>query len=261
MSGWDEIRAAAPRTATVDGVEVRRGSRVRLRPRAGADVFDIALAGRAAVVERLECDLDGVVQLAVTLEDDPGQDLGAARQPGHRFFYALDEVEPLPGGATGPRILLAGIGNGFLGDDGFGVELARRLMDRPLPDGVEVKDFGIRGMDLAFALAEYDAVVLLDAVPRGQPPGTVSVIEPDDVEQGAGLDAHGMDPVRVLSLARELGPMPERVLLVGCEPLTRMTGDEDEVVAELTPPVQAALDPAVRLVEELLDDLTKEATP
>jgi hydrogenase maturation protease len=280
VSVWDDLRRPGARSVEVDGVRLRRGSRVRLRPQQrGGDVFDEALAGRVAIVEALETDVErGEVHVVVTLDDDPGRDLGEARQPGHRFFFALAEVEPLPGGAPPARILVAGIGNGFLGDDGFGVALAQRLLDRPQPDGVEVKDFGIRGVDLAFALADYDVVVLLDAVPRGFEPGTLSVIDPDARSHGAPpppatwpapaalarddvMDAHGMDPVQVLAFARELGRVPERIVLVGCEPLTCMTGEEDEMVGELSAPVQVALAPAVRLVEELVRDLIEEAKP
>ena len=261
MSVWDDLRRPGARSVQVDGVELRRGSRVRLCPQGrGGDVFDDALTGRVAIVCSLETDLEGAVQLAVTLDDDPGRDLGEARQPGHRFFFSLAEVEPLPGGTPPPRVLVAGIGNAFLGDDGFGVALARRLLDRPLPDGVEVKDFGIRGVELAYALQDYDAVLLLDAVPRGVAPGTLMVIEPDGGDE-RGLDAHAMDPVRVLAFARELGRMPERVLVLGCEPLTRMTGEEDELLGELSAPVLTALDAGVLLAEELIDDLIEEERP
>jgi hydrogenase maturation protease len=216
---------------TVAGVELRRGSLVRLRPRAGADVFDIALAGKLGVVEAIEEDMEGKVHLVVTVADDPGRDLGVASQLAHRFFFAPEEVEPL----APRRILVAGIGNVFLGDDGWGVALAERLASRALPPGVDVVDFGIRGMDLAYAIGEgYDAVVLLDAAPTGQPPGTVSLIEPalDDVEPS--IDAHGHGPVEVLGLARALGgPLP-RTLVVACAPETVMTGEEEEVVAELS---------------------------
>jgi hydrogenase maturation protease len=156
------------------------------------------------------------------------------------------------------RTLVAGIGNVFLGDDGFGVEVVRRLADRPQPTGVEVADYGIRGMDLAYALHDgWDAVVLLDAMPRGLQPGTLSVLEPDLDGLEPSVDAHGMDPVKVLALARTLGGVPPRTLVLGCEPLTRMTGDEDELVAGLTDPVEAALDEAERLVASLLEDITK----
>jgi hydrogenase maturation protease len=238
----------------VGGVELRAGSRVRLRPRGGADVWDIALAGRTAVVDTIEQDMEDQVHLAVVVDDDPGRDLADARQMGHRFFFAPEEVEPLPP----RRILIAGIGNVFLGDDGFGVALVDRLARDPLPTGVELVDYGIRGMDLAYAMGEgYDAVVLLDAVPRGEAPGTLYVIEPDPAEVPEGTpDAHSMDPVRVLALARSLGEAPiPRTLIVGCEPETVMTGDEDELVGELSAPVRAALDEAAGLVAGLLDEL------
>lgn len=260
MEGWDEIRTPGRDSVDVAGVELRAGSRVRLLPRAGGDVFDIALAGRQARVEAVEEGVDGQLMLAVTVEDDPGQDLGVARQIGHRFFFAPDEVDPLPGEerrAAPKRVLVAGIGNVFMADDGFGVELARRLAGEELPAGVEVRDFGIRGMDLVYALGEgCDAALLLDAVPRGEPPGTLSVIEPDVGGDELALDTHGMDPARVLALARELGPMPERTLVVGCEPLVRRTGEEDDVLVELSEPVRAAVEAGVELVASLLDDLT-----
>ncbi len=157
------------------------------------------------------------------------------------------------------RILVAGIGNVFMADDGFGVALADRLARRELPPGVEVVDFGIRGMDLAYAMQDgYDVVVLLDATPRGQPPGTLYVIEPELDDDDVGVDAHGMDPVKVLALARALGGRPPRTLVVGCEPKTRMRGDEQDVVADISEPVRAALDEAVLLVESVLGELIAE---
>src|SRR3954471_20494809 len=150
MSVWDELSRPAPDHVVVDGVEVRRGSRVRLHPRQSADLFARALDGRTGVVEGIEQDMEDNVQLTVVADDDPGRDLGERRMPGHRFFFAPEEVEPL-GGA---RVLVAGIGNVFLGDDGWGVALAERLAQRVLPDGAEVVDYGIRGMDLAYALGE-----------------------------------------------------------------------------------------------------------
>ncbi|MBA2581362.1 MAG: hydrogenase maturation protease [Thermoleophilaceae bacterium] len=145
-----------------------------------------------------------------------------------------------------------------MGDDGFGVEVARRLRDRELPRGTEVSDFGIRGLDLVYALGEnYDAAVFVDAVPRGEEPGTLFVIEPEleAQDEPVALDAHGMDPVKVLALAAQLGSVPERILVVGCEPRTRMTGDEEEIVGELSEPVRAAVDEAVVLVESVLGEL------
>jgi hydrogenase maturation protease len=215
------------------------------------------------VVEAIEEDLEGNVALAVVVEDDPGSDLGFARQPGHRFFFAPEEVEALEAHPAPPhnegRILVAGIGNVFLGDDGFGVALVDRLAKRALPAGVEVVDFGIRGMDLAFAMQDgYDAVILLDATARGEAPGTLYLIEADvDEDVQPAVDAHGMDPVTVLGLVRALGGHPPRTFVVGCEPRTQIRPDEDDFVAQLSEPVRAALDPAVELVESLLSDIRK----
>ncbi len=155
------------------------------------------------------------------------------------------------------RVLIAGIGNIFLGDDGFGVEVARRLAGRELPDGVEVKDFGIRGMDLAYALQDgYGLVVFVDATPRGGEPGTVYLIEPEVEENGGvALDAHGMDPVGVIKLSRFLGAPPVRTLVVGCEPLTIVSGEDyDDMLMELSEPVLAGVEEAVKLVESLLGE-------
>jgi hydrogenase maturation protease len=261
MDPWEQLQRPGPETVVVDGVELRAGSRVRLKPRRGGDVFDVVLAGRTAVVASLEWDMEDRVQLAVTADDDPGRDLGEARMPGHRFFFSPEEVEPL----RQDRILVAGIGNVFLGDDGFGVELAGRLARRELPAGVRVVDYGIRGMDLAYALHDgWDTVILLDATPRGQAPGTLYVIEAELDDGEGGFDAHGMDPVQVLALARQLGPADgtlPRILVVGCEPETRMSGDEEDVVAELSAPVGAALDEAVALVGSLLAELTTDHQP
>jgi hydrogenase maturation protease len=261
VDGFSHLQGTAPRSVGVDGMQVGRGSRVVLRPRPGGDVFDRAVDGRIAIVEQLHEDLEGKVHLAVTLEDDPGRDLGEQRQPGHRFFFSPEEVEPLAGPPPpSTRVLVAGIGNIFLADDGFGVEVARRLATREQPPGVQVEDFGIRGMDLVYALGEgYDAAVFVDAVPRGEPPGTLFVIEPEiDGEAQVGLDAHGMDPVKVLTLAGQLGPVPDRILLVGCEPAIHMTGEEEDLVGELSAPVLAAVDEAVTLVESVVADIVQD---
>jgi hydrogenase maturation protease len=251
------MQRRGPRTVVVDGVSVGAGSRVRLRPRGRGDVLDAALAGREAVVERVEQDETGAIQLAVTLADDPGRDLGEAGLPGHRFFYTPAEVEPLGDAADQARVLIAGVGNVFLGDDGFGVEVARLLAERPLPAGVDVVDFGIRGMDLVYALHRgYAGVIFVDAAPRGEPPGTLTVLEVDPKAPGepgvVTVETHGMDPVRVLRLAAELGEVPRRVLVLACEPARVPSGGPDEeVVAELSEPVRAALGRAVDLALEL----------
>jgi hydrogenase maturation protease len=258
---WEELERPAPGSVTVNGVELRRGSRVRLCPRPGRDVLDLALAGRVAILEGIDQDYEDNLHLAVTVEDDPGRDLGERRQPGHRFFYGLDEVEPLVDQEQEPaarkRVLVAGIGNVFLGDDGFGVETATRLARSKLPAGVDVVDFGIRGMDLAYALQEgYEAAIFVDATPRGEAPGTLYVIEPELDELEATPEAHGMDPVKVLALARTLGRLPDRILVVGCEPQTRLSVESEELVMELSEPVRASIDEACRLVEGLLEQLT-----
>ena len=159
-----------------------------------------------------------------------------------------------------PRILVAGIGNIFLGDDAFGVEVAQRLLRRSQPEGVRVVDFGIRGLDLTYALLDdYDTVILVDATPRGQSPGTLYVVEPELAEtEPAGrapvnptpLDMHALDPVKVLGLARAMGGRVRNLLLVGCEP-GRIVGDE-EVPLGLTEPVRLAVAEAVGLVESLV---------
>ena len=159
------------------------------------------------------------------------------------------------------RILVAGIGNIFLGDDGFGVEVVRRLAGRELPEGVEVVDFGIRGLDLAYALQEeYELVVFVDTTPRGQEPGTVYLIEPEIEEDGEmSLDTHGMDPVKVIKLSRALGARPTRTLVVGCEPQVVVSGEDyDDMLMELSEPVRAAVEEAVKLVESLVEQINKE---
>ena len=166
--------------------------------------------------------------------------------------------------ASSKRILIACIGNIFLGDDGFGVEVARQLMTRQYPQGVQVVDFGIRGIELAYTLLDpYDTLVLVDAIARGGQPGTVYLIEPDlsnmTPETGAqagrvGLDAHSMDPVKVLAFARTLGAQPIPTFLVGCEPATLGGGDEhEEMQMGLSEPVQGAIAEAVRMIDTLIE--------
>jgi hydrogenase maturation protease len=157
-------------------------------------------------------------------------------------------------------ILIAGIGNIFLGDDAFGVEVVRALQQRAIPAGVTVKDFGIRGFDLAYALLDpWDAVILVDAMPRGEAPGTLYALEPNLADLGgsnASMDPHGMDPVRVLMLAASLGAITTRVLVVGCEP--NDFGDELEGRMGLSAPVEAAIGEACSMVLELVNRIQLE---
>jgi hydrogenase maturation protease len=152
------------------------------------------------------------------------------------------------------KVLVAGIGNIFLGDDAFGVEVINRLAGRKLPGDVCVVDFGIRSFDLAYALMEeWDLVVLVDALPLGGRPGTVYKFEPElpSAEQGpSSMDAHSMNPAAVLQLVRALGGDMPRVLVVGCEP-AKVEPDQDGVMG-LSQPVAAAVDDAVEIVEELV---------
>ena len=168
---------------------------------------------------------------------------------------------------TMPRILIAGIGNIFLADDAFGVEVAQRLAQRPQPEGVRVVDFGIRGLDLTYALMDQcDVAILVDAVPRGEAPGTLYVIEPDMIpaaQAAAGaalpdgalpggviIDAHNLDPAKVLQLVANLGGKVQRVLLVGCEPTP--FDPELDIEMDMSPPVRAAVEEAIPLVESLI---------
>ncbi len=162
------------------------------------------------------------------------------------------------------RILVAGIGNIFLSDDAFGVEVAQRLSGRPLPDGVRVEDYGIRGMHLAYDLLEgYDALVLVDAVPMGEPPGTLAVIEPEPAPpsslEGEGgvprevVDAHTMSPHLVLATLAHLGGSVDRIVIVGCQP-----GHLDEGIG-LSPAVRGAVTPAVDLCSELIAESAQPA--
>ncbi|MFD3500401.1 hydrogenase maturation protease [Streptomyces sp. NPDC058676] len=160
---------------------------------------------------------------------------------------------------AGPKTLVAGIGNIFLGDDGFGVETARSLAERQLPAHVEVVDIGVRGVHLAYQLLDgYDTLVLVDATARGEAPGTLYVIEYDgpragDPQDAPAIDGHRMTPDTVLALLGTLcagtgGEPPRRTLIVGCEPATVEEG------IGLSPPVSEAVPEAVRLIDEMLRD-------
>ena len=202
------------------------GDHVRICPRGRADVFDLALVGQSATVASVEQDFEGRVFYTVALDDDPGRDLGMEGKPGHRFFFRRDELEQISrvSLARRPRFLVAGVGNLFHGDDAFGSEVARRLVESPLPDDVRVVDFGIRGHDLAFALQdEYEAVVLIDVAQRGETPGCVrDRTESGKLRRGQRrvVDTHAMHPLRILRMIRANGGTLPRICFVACELLT-----------------------------------------
>jgi hydrogenase maturation protease len=162
------------------------------------------------------------------------------------------------------RILIAGIGNIFLGDDAFGLEVVHKLAQRLLPPEVRVTDFGIRTYDLAYALADgYDAAILVDATTRGERPGTLFLIEPDQTQlaalQDMDLAAHSLNPAHVLRLAEAFGGRPSLVYVVSCEPVE--LGSNDGVVG-LSPPVQAAIPLAIDMVGSIVSRiLNKEMKP
>jgi hydrogenase maturation protease len=250
----------------IAGVVVRKGDRVRLNPSDGGDILDIALRGQLATVEGIEEDYEGLQQVCVVLDDDPGRDMGMMRQPGHRFFFKAAEIEPLEQSqfarenknaktAVGkPRILIAGIGNIFLGDDAFGVEVIRRLSSREWPEEVRVVDFGIRGLDLVYAMQNgYETAILIDAFPHGQAPGTVSLVKPDidaiDASPGNFVEPHSMNPINVLRMAKAMNGSLNQVLLIGCEP-ANLGGDEG--CMGLSRQVEAAVEQAVLTTEALV---------
>jgi hydrogenase maturation protease len=159
------------------------------------------------------------------------------------------------------NILIAGIGNIFMGDDGFGVEVTKRLRERTWPEGVRVVDFGIRSFDLAFALVEgYDVAILVDALQRGEAPGTLYVFEPDLADLAelspVNMEGHGLHPAQVLQMANLYGTPPQRILVVGCEPAT--TGFAEGGQMDLSPAVQASVEEAVRQVEALVQEIRQE---
>ncbi|MEY2609258.1 MAG: hydrogenase maturation protease [Verrucomicrobiota bacterium] len=158
------------------------------------------------------------------------------------------------------RILVAGIGNIFLGDDAFGVEVVRELTRSELPEGVNVVDFGIRGYDLAYAIMDgYAATILIDAAARGNPPGTLYLIEPDQEElsklEAEVPDGHSLGLVQVLLLVQSFGGVIARLYLVGCEPAVLETEDGQIGLSE---PVQAAVPQAVDMIRTLINDIRSQ---
>ncbi len=164
-----------------------------------------------------------------------------------------------------PNILIACIGNIFLGDDGFGCEVARHLSQLEWPDNVKVVDFGIRGFDLTYALLDgHDITIFVDATPRGNAPGTLYTIEPElteieNIQAGEMIDAHSMNPMKVLSLVKSMGGEFKKILLVGCEPAT--LGPEEGQMG-LSEPVALAVKEAVEIVQSLVcKSLQETAAP
>ena len=159
------------------------------------------------------------------------------------------------------QILVAGIGNAFMGDDGFGGQVAQRLEQRELPAGVSVFDFGTGGLDLAYEVMRgYDALVIVDINRQGEPPGTVFVMEPDPadveggIEDGAVIDPHAMDPQTVLRFVKSVGGWPGKVVIVACEP-----SSVGEVAWGLSEAVEGALDRAVEVVLQQVEELGRDA--
>jgi hydrogenase maturation protease len=155
------------------------------------------------------------------------------------------------------RILVAGVGNAWLRDDGFGSEVARRLAEREMPAGVAVMDAGTGGLDLAYEVMRgYDALVIVDVSRQGGAPGTLYVMEADEasvdgkIEDGEAVNPHGMDPQTVLRFVKSIGAWPGRVMVIACEP-----EDVTELGFGLSEQVQAAVDRAVELVDETIAEL------
>ncbi|MGZ4049011.1 MAG: hydrogenase maturation protease [Bacteroidia bacterium] len=155
------------------------------------------------------------------------------------------------------RVMIAGVGNMFLKDDGFGGAVVKRIMNKKFPEGVEVKDFGTSGLKLAYDLMKgYDGLIFLDASARGEKPGTLYLIEPNekdfsnDLEQGGPIDPHGADPVTVLRFVKSIGSWPAKVFIVACEP---ETADDFEIGLSLA--VSTAIDTAIEMVDDIIKEI------
>lgn len=155
------------------------------------------------------------------------------------------------------RVMIAGAGNMFLKDDGFGGAVIKKMLNKKFPEGVEIKDFGTGGLKLAYDLMKgYDGLVLIDASKRGEKPGTLYIIEPDekefnpDLAEGDLIDPHGADPATVLRFVKAVGAWPAKVLIVACEPET-----VDDFEIGLSDHVSASVDEAVQLVVEIINEI------
>ena len=160
------------------------------------------------------------------------------------------------------QILVAGIGNIFFGDDGFGVEVARTLVAGPLPPAVKVVDYGIRGLDLAYALLDpWKAIIFGDAIVRGGQPGALYMLEPclTDDRHGSPPDAHALDPVQVIRCARSMGEVRSPIYIVACEPVD--FGEELEGRLGPSPEITAAIPEAVRMIHDLIATISEVPVP
>ena len=264
---------AGDELAEVGGQRFVRGGKVIIRPAEDADLHARMLDGRTATIERIFTDYDGKTHLGVTIDDDPGQDL--MRETGRYLYFFAQEVEVEPTSSAlrdRPRaisrgammykeplrsVLIAGVGNAWLRDDGFGGEVARRLSERKLPDGCSVMDAGTGGLDLAYEVMRgYDGLVLLDVSKQGGEPGTLYVMEPDEesvpgaIDDGDVINPHGMDPQTMLRFVKSVGAWPGKVVVIACEP-----ADVEEMGWGLTDRVKAAVDRAVDLVFETVAEM------
>lgn len=153
--------------------------------------------------------------------------------------------------------MIAGIGNMFMKDDGFGSAVVKRIMDKKFPDGVEVKDFGMSGLKLAYDLMKgYDGLIFVDASARGEKPGTLYMIEPNekdfsnDLEQGGPIDPHGADPVTVLRFVKSIGSWPAKVVIIACEPES-----VDDFEIGLSESVSTSINTAVEMIDEVINEI------
>jgi hydrogenase maturation protease len=201
-------------------------------------------------------------------QDEPPADT----TPKHAFQQTASELSsqtvelnfldpPAPNAERVRKILVAGIGNAWMGDDGFGSEVVKRLGEIELPHGVAVMDFGTGGLNLAYEVMRgYDALMILDISEQGGTPGTLYVIEADEdsidgsIEDGATINPHGMDPKTMLRFVKSIGAWPGKVVVIACEPQTVA-----EIGFKLSESVAGALEPAIQLVLETIADLQTDA--
>lgn len=162
-----------------------------------------------------------------------------------------------PKSSAKKRVMIAGVGNMFMQDDGFGSAVIQKMLHKKFPEGVEIKDFGTGGLKLAYDLMQgYDALILLDASARGEQPGTLYRIEPDekdfstDLQQGGPIDPHGSDPVTVLRFVRSIGAWPGKVFIIACEPESI-----DDFAIGLSKAVTDSVDEAIKLTEEIVNEI------